>query len=96
MLFALSLGVVSSAGNANELSQDEALKLRRKGEVLPFQRILQAVHKRYPDAKILEVELEEDDNEYYYEIEILVDEGEVRELEIDASSGIVLKDELED
>ncbi len=96
LLATLSLGVASVAGNANDISQDEALKLRRSGEVLPFQRILQAVFKRYPDATILEVELEEDDGEYYYELEILVDERVVRELDIDASSGKVLQDEVDD
>ncbi len=96
LFLALALSVASSAGNAKDVSQDEALKLRRGGEVLPFQRILQAVFKRHPDATILEVELEEDHGKYYYELEILVDDGVVRELDIDASNGKVLQDELED
>lgn len=95
-LLGLSLGAASFTGSAGDINQDEALELRRSGKVLPFQRILEPVFKRYPDAQILEVELEEDDDKYYYELEILVGEGMVRELEIDALSGEVVEDELED
>ncbi len=90
------MSVASSTGNAVELNQDEVLELRRKGNVLPFRRILDSVFKRHPDAQILEVELEEEDGKYYYELEIFVDEGVVRELEIDAVSGAILDDELDD
>lgn len=96
LLLALSVSIASSAGNAADVNQDEVLELREKGNVLPFLRILDSVFERHPDAQILEVELEEEDGKYYYELEILVDEGVVRELEIDAVSGVVLKDELED
>ncbi|CAA0123668.1 Uncharacterised protein [Halioglobus japonicus] len=95
-LVGASLCVAGPAGNADELNQDEVLKLRRSGLVAPFQDIVQSIAKRYADVQILEVELEADDGKYIYEIEILVDDGSVRELEIDAVSGTILEDELED
>lgn len=85
-----------NAGNADDINQDEVLQLRRSGQVAPFQRILQAVSARYPDLQVLEVELEAEHDAYRYEIDILLGDGSVRELEIDARSGKILEDELED
>lgn len=93
---AAALCVAGLAGNAEDLNQDEVLELRNSGVVAPFQNIVQSVAQRYPDMQILEVELEAEDGHYLYEIEILVGDGRVRELEIDAVSGTLLEDELED
>ncbi|EJT86112.1 peptidase [Pseudomonas putida S11] len=49
-----------------------------------------------PGARLLEAELEEDDNRYEYEVELLTAEGVVREIKLDASSGALLKDEEDD
>tara|TARA_R110000787_G_scaffold286413_1_gene404708 strand:- start:5686 stop:6006 length:321 start_codon:yes stop_codon:yes gene_type:complete len=95
-LSTLLLGIASHTGNADEINQDEVLQLRRFGQVAPFQQILQAVTARYPDLQVLEVELEVEHDEYRYEIDILLSNGSVRELEIDATSGKILEDELED
>lgn len=48
---------------------------------------------RYPGARLLEAELEEDDGIYIYEIELLTADGIARELELDARDGRLLKDE---
>ena len=92
---------VALAPLARDIGQDEALRLRRSGELLPFEAVLAITSQRYPGASLLEVELEEDDGRYIYELELLIaggerGEGVVRELEIDARSGEVLQDELED
>jgi uncharacterized membrane protein YkoI len=89
----LSLG---SAASARDISQNEVLELRRSGALLPFEQLLRSIETRYPGARILEVELDEDDGIYLYEIEILTGDNRVRELEIDASNGNILADELED
>ena len=96
LLSGLLLCVASPAGNADEINQDEVLELRRSGLVAPFQQILQAVTLRYPDLQVLEVELEAENGKYLYEIDILLGDGSVREVEIDAASGTILDDEPED
>ncbi len=48
---------------------------------------------RYSGSRLLEAELEEDDDLYVYEVELLTRVGQVRELEFDAASGPLLKDE---
>ncbi|MNL90295.1 Peptidase propeptide and YPEB domain protein [compost metagenome] len=46
----------------------------------------------YPGAKLLEAELEEKHDVYIYEVELLTTDGVVRELDLDASTGELLKD----
>ncbi|PUA27710.1 MAG: peptidase [Cellvibrio sp. 79] len=82
--------------NARDLSQDEALRLRAQGRIIPLEQLLSLVESRHPNASLLEVELEEDDDIYIYDVELATRDGVVRELEIDASTGKILKDEEED
>ncbi|HEX7763985.1 MAG TPA: PepSY domain-containing protein [Cellvibrio sp.] len=90
-LLALTLSV-----NADDLSQDEALRLRELGRIMPLENLLSIVQARHPASRLLEVELEEDDDIYIYEVELITRDGTVRELEIDASTGQLLKDEEDD
>ena len=91
VLVALTLGV-----SARDLSQDEALRLREQGRIIPLETLLELVAQRHPQSSLLEVELEEDDNIYIYEVELATRDGVVRELEIDAHTGKILKDEEDD
>ena len=88
--------MLGSGATARDISHNEALELRRSGALMPFEQLLELVDQRHPGARILEVELDEDDGAYFYEIEILTVDGLVRELELDARSGAILEDELED
>lgn len=87
---ALLLATTPVAGR--DLDQDEALKLRREGLILPLDGLLQQVMQRYPGARLLEAELEEEDGHYIYEIELLTADGIARELELDARDGRVIED----
>ncbi|VVN19587.1 hypothetical protein PS862_02212 [Pseudomonas fluorescens] len=89
---ALALLVVCSAVMARDLDQDEALRLRQQGVILPLEQLLQQALDRYPGAKLLEAELEEKHDVYVYEVELLTADGVVRELDLDASTGQLLKD----
>lgn len=90
------LGITPVQTLARDIDQDEALQLRREGKLQPLDALLRTVQQRYPAARVLEVELESDDGLLIYELEILTGSGQVRELEFDASTGILIKDEEED
>ncbi|KGD61583.1 hypothetical protein T9A_01532 [Alcanivorax jadensis T9] len=90
------LGLMSPSLTADDVGHEEALRLREQGLVLPFETVLDAIHDRYPEARLLEVELERDDGILVYEIELLTRERVVRELEIDARDGTWLDDERDD
>ena len=87
---------VGSQVSARDLSQDQALKLRKEGKVLSSQTFIERALERHPKARLLELELEEKHGRYVYEVEWLTVQGQVRELKFDASSGELLEDEEDD
>jgi uncharacterized membrane protein YkoI len=92
----LTAGFLFAVGST--LADDDHLQARRlveEGVIQPLEKILQQVWVQQP-GRILEVELEREQERYIYEIELLDDQGVVWELEIDAQSGEILKTELED
>lgn len=92
----LSIAALAPCASARDLGQDEALRLREKGKIIPLEKVMAQVIKTYPNASLLEVELEEEDDIYIYEVELLTENGIVRELEIDARDGKILQDEVDD
>ena len=70
--------------------QDRARKAVEQGEVLPLQNILQKINKDYP-GQVLEVELERKKNTWVYEIKQLSASGVLTKLEVDAKTGVVIK-----
>ncbi len=67
----------------------EARLLLESGEILPLEVILKNVRQAFP-GKVLELELEKEDSEIVYEMEILGDDGVIREVYVDARSGEIL------
>lgn len=89
----LSMTILISAGTASD--HREIRRLVESNEVLSLEQVL-----KNPDINahgtILEVEFEREHGSYIYEIEILDEYGVVREMEVDAKSGKLLKIERED
>lgn len=88
--------IAVSQVSARDLSQDQALKLRKEGKVLSSQTFIERALERHPKARLLELELEEKHGRYVYEVELLTVQGQVRELKFDASNGELLEDEEDD
>ena len=95
-LLALMLCACCSLASARDLGQDEALRLRERGEILPLEEILKFALERYPNSKLLEVELEEKQGAYVYEVELVTPQRVVRELKFNASRGNLTKDKEDD
>ncbi|WP_028621710.1 PepSY domain-containing protein [Pseudomonas sp. Ant30-3] len=89
---ALALLAFCSLAMARDLDQDEALRLRQQGVIMPLEQLLKQALDRYPGSKLLEAELEEKHDVYIYEVELLTLEGVVRELDLDATNGLLLQD----
>lgn len=96
LLSAFLVLVLAFSVSADDLSQDEALRLREQGRIVSLETVLSLIQARHPASRLLEVELEEDDDRYRYEVELVTADGIVRELEIDAETGVVLLDEEDD
>ena len=74
--------------------QQEAVRSAvRAGRIVPLQQVVADALRRYPGI-LIEVELDEDDDEY--EVEILGADGVVMELEYDARTGRLKKMEVDD
>ena len=89
----LALGLL--AGTA--ASDDDHARIRawvEAGRILPLAEILVSLEREF-EGRLLEAELEEEDDRPVYELEWLTPDGRVLELEIDASDGTLLKREEE-
>ncbi len=73
----------------------EARRLFESGEILPLEAILEKVRQVFP-GRVLEVELENEDRKVVYEMEILGDDGVIREVYVDAKSGEILSAKEDD
>lgn len=81
---------------AKDLTHDDALRLRQQGLIMPINELLHIALQRYPQASVLELELEKKHGLFIYEIEILTQTGQVRELKLNAATGDILEDEVDD
>lgn len=66
-----------------------------RGDMLPLEQILARIEARHP-GRIVEVELEDEDGLWLYEIEVLTPEGRLIEIELDARTGAILGYEEDD
>ncbi|RDH82707.1 MAG: peptidase M4 [endosymbiont of Galathealinum brachiosum] len=73
----------------------EARRLQNAGEILSLENILKIIRPEFP-GRILEVELESEDGQIVYEVEILSNNGIVREIYINARTGKLLSVKEED
>lgn len=66
-----------------------------RGDMLPLEQILARIEALHP-GRIVEVELEDEDGLWLYEIEVLTPEGRLIEIELDARTGAILGYEEDD
>ncbi len=94
LYFCLSLIITES--KAESLGADDALALVDAGQVLPLSEII-SLHPVLSDSRLLDIELErEDDGTLIYEFEVLKEENLVLELEINAATGQLVREEFEE
>lgn len=74
----------------NEGDQNRARQLRESQDILPLERILEQAKAQHP-GRIIEAELDQEENRWVYEIEILDENGVVWDINYDATTGKLLK-----
>lgn len=70
--------------------QDRARAAVQAGKVLPLKTLLERLEREHP-GQVLEVELEQEDGRWIYEIKLLQPGGRLVKLELDAASGAVVR-----
>ncbi|MGA0530969.1 PepSY domain-containing protein [Hansschlegelia sp. KR7-227] len=85
------LALAATAPSARgDSEQDEARRAVEGGEIRSLDQVLKVARARVP-GDVVKVELERDGGRWTYEIKILTESGERREVEIDASTLAVLE-----
>ena len=78
-----------------EVKADEVWQLKESGQIMALEDLISQVRKNYP-GRIIEIELDNDDGRYIYELELVDENGVVWDMEVDAGSGEVLEYEQDD
>lgn len=89
------IGLATSLAFA-DIRIDEAVKLQESGKIKSFDELNQVVLKHHPDANITDSEVEDAYGRYVYQVELLDKSGQEWDLDIDATSGEVLKSQKDD
>jgi len=85
------LALAPLAGNTRgDTDHDRARQALMSGEVLSLRQVLDLIGREYPGEPI-EIEFEEDDGLYIYEIKLLQPAGSVLKMKVDAATGKVIK-----
>ncbi|WP_271408078.1 PepSY domain-containing protein [Pseudomonas sp. Q1-7] len=95
-LFAVATLTAAGIAQARDLGPDEALRLRDAGTIQSFEKLNAAALARHPGGTINETELEEEYGRYIYQVELRDAQGVQWDLELDATSGQILKDHQDD
>ncbi len=96
LLTAASLALTANLALARDLGLDEAMRLRDAGTILSFEKLNEAALAKHPRGKIEDTELEEEYGRYIYQVEVRDTKGVQWDLDIDATSGEVLKNQQDD
>ncbi|MBA4757857.1 PepSY domain-containing protein [Sphingosinicella sp.] len=89
----LALASGAPAKDKKAKKAEEANSIRaavERGDLLPLPRILALAQARVK-GEVLKIELEQDDGVLSYEVKILTRKGRVREVELDARTGALIK-----
>ena len=82
-------------GGDNDIGHEAARRLVEAGRILSLEAIVSKVAEHVP-GKLIATKLESDQGQMIYELKILRPEGRVQEVEIDATTGKILKIEDDD
>jgi len=92
--FFAASALLATAGyvQAKDLGPDEALRLRDAGTIQSFEKLNAAALAKHPNATITETELEHEYGKYIYQVDLRDAKGVEWDVELDATTGQVLKD----
>lgn len=74
---------------------EQIRRLKESGRIRSLESVLEEIRRDYP-GRIIEIELDDDDGRYIYELEVVDEQGIVWDLEIDARTGKVLEKKQDD
>ncbi len=95
LFLGLAIGMTSNLLQAGgDISQNEIRELVKQGKLWSLESIM-ALYPEKQYGKLLDLEVEREGGTIVYELEFLQADGKIVELEIDASNGDLLEQEIE-
>jgi len=85
----LSAGVAC----AGHLSSTELEPLIKSGKILPLEILQKAAMEKHPGGRVKEGEIEHRNGTYIYDVEITDADGKDWNMDLDASTGLLLRDD---
>ena len=85
--------LLSGNSAASPLNQEDVIPLVELGEVVPLADLLKRHRAKLAGGRLIDLELEREDGRLVYELEIIDQQGVVREFLVDAKSGEWLGEE---
>jgi uncharacterized membrane protein YkoI len=94
----LFTALISTAAlvQAKDVSLDEAIKLRDAGSIQAFDKLNALALAQHPGAQVQDTELENQWGRYVYQIELRDAQGFEWDMELDANTGEILKNQQDD
>lgn len=93
-IFIALIGVIYPAYSGDD--QEAARAALARGEIMPLNRMLTFLEEAFPNSSVIKLEFEEEKHRYIYEFKIIDSSGIIREIEMDAKTGQILKIEIDD
>ena len=90
-----ALGAVPAAADDDDDARDELYEARKRGDILPLDRILKRIDPAI-GRHIVDIEVEREDGRVIYEIYYLDRRGRRRQIHVDAGSGSILREKEDD
>jgi uncharacterized membrane protein YkoI len=85
----LTAGIAS----ADRLSSTELEPLIKSGKILPLEILQKAAMEKHPGGRVTEGEIERRNDTYIYDVEVTDADGKDWDMDIDAATGLLLKDD---
>ena len=92
LIAAATFSLAAGQAFARDLGPDVALTLRDAGTIQSFEQLNATALAKHPGATVVETELEEEYGKYIYQVELRDAQGVEWDVELDATTGQVLKD----
>lgn len=89
------LATMTGLAQARDLGPDEALRLRDAGTIMSFEKLNAMALAKHPGTSVHDTELEQEYGKYVYQLELRDGKGGEWEMELDATTGAILKDRVD-
>lgn len=89
-------GATATLVHADDVGPDRAMKLVQGGKILSFEKLNEAALAKHPEATVEDTELEDEYGRLIYQVDLRDAQGQEWDLELDATSGEILREERDD